>query len=419
MTKRCPKVHFVLPIWGERYTDVFLSISLPSLLTPGNIRNERFKGSVLEIYSNIQSIETIKKSEIFSNLSKLLDVYFIDIQSFFESSNYRSKWSAFRFATQEAVRSAEAANAVIVLLCSDQLWTPESLSRAIAHVDAGMDLVACAGPRTIEEDVRLVIERDYFDAQTNNLTIDTREIVRLGLRHLHPEMKAWSWDLPEYYLTPVSIFFFIENGDIVSWPFSLHPVCIFPQVKGQTDFKVIDQDFLLRAIPDRSKVYVSRDSDDIFHFELSPRDASVPPAPHEAAYFGDRYRALSWYGEGIFNAMHLEFAKAPIRIHANDVVKDEWKPQEERANQIFEIILQDFMLSDAYLAERLPENLYRRIERRCMEERREPTQEENNLLEIAEQHICPPPPAPDVVFVPKPKNRLIHRIKNVLGLRKP
>jgi len=68
------KYNFTLSVWGARYLDVFLKASLPLIIQ--QLKKSFYKKNLgkFYIYSNEQGINLIKKSEIYDQINKIIDL---------------------------------------------------------------------------------------------------------------------------------------------------------------------------------------------------------------------------------------------------------------------------------------------------------------------------------------------------------
>ena len=354
------KFNFAMSVWGMRYVDILLKVGLPSQLSPGNLQSFPWlDDSVYEIYTTRHDSGYIRGSRAYRFLSAFIEVRIIYI----DDAMTDGKWGNVRHCHREAVKSADARGAAVFFLCPDQVWPDGSLTRAGRLIDQGYSAVMCPGPRAIEEDVMPLLRQRYLSSNELSLSVTARDLVKVGLEHAHREMREWTWDAPEYFGYPTYVLFDVPGEGVLAHCYVLHPVVVNPEVRNAVFDHVFDQDYLMNACPDVSKIYVAEDSDEVFHFELSPRNTVLPP-PARLVTNRDPEAELMWYGEKQYNAHHRYFAKRPIRIHYKPINEDAWRPIEERAWGIIKRIDEGLTASDAELLRLRPDQLIRRMEKR-------------------------------------------------------
>ena len=246
-------------------------------------------------------------------------------------------------------------------MCPDQIWADGSITNAARRIAEGYTAVLCPGPRSIEESMVPALRQRWLSDDGTSLAVPARELVKAGMENLHPEMKMWFWDDENYYRFPSYVFFSVQNAGMTAFCYILHPVVVNAQVRNAPFRRIFDQDYLAAACPDIERLYVARDSDEVFHFEVSPEHASIPPKPD---FPGDDVEAMSWYGEYQFNHQHRIFVKEPVRIHHGPIRESDWSAVESRGRAIIAQIDANWHLDDEQLLETRPLNMIRRLESR-------------------------------------------------------
>jgi len=358
------KFNFAMSVWGMRYVDILLKVGLPSQLSPGNLQSFPWlDSSIYEFYTTRHDAGYIRGSALYRWLCAHIEVRFIYIDDVLKEKLNEGKWGNVRYCHREAVKSADAREAAVFFLCPDQVWPDGSLVNAGKLIDAGYSAVMCPGPRAIEETMVPLLRERYLSSNGLSLTVSARDLVKAGLEHVHREMREWTWDAPEYFGYPTYVMFDVPGQGVLAHCYILHPVVINAEVRNAPFEHVFDQDYLMNACPDVSKIYVSGDSDEVFHFELSPSTTTLPE-PARLVNRRDPEVELMWYGEKQFNAHHRSFAKKPIRIHYSDIEDASWRSIEERALGIINRIDRGWNIPDSVLVHQHPDHLIRRMEKR-------------------------------------------------------
>lgn len=353
-----PKFNFCLQVWGEKYIDILMNVGLPTQLTRGNLLDFPWKKtSIYEIYTRKCDEPLIRAHPVFRVLEQNIEVRFKHIDHVMSDN----KWPVVRYCHREGVKSADERDAGLFFLCPDSIWGESCFTRAATKIVEGHSAVLCPGLRTVRETIVPHLRENYLSADGISMPIEERKLSKLVVEHLHPEMAMWFWDAPDYYKFPTYIMFDVPGEGISAFCYILHPVVIRAEVRNAPFRLIFDQDYLEAACPDISKIYITRDSDQFFAVEASPRDAPIPPAPRPTM---EKTAAMKWYGEWQHNRQHRQFVMQPVRIHHRDCTPEKWWMVEARGFEIVKEIERSWARSDLALLWQAPENLLRRIEGR-------------------------------------------------------
>jgi hypothetical protein len=351
-----------MQVWGDAYLDRMFRAGLPSQLSDGNLRGiPASRLGVYEFYTTRRDECAIRQSRAFRALEKVIDVRFVAIDDILAGA--KSKWTVMRHCNREAVRNADATDGSVFFVSPDQVWSDGSFRRAADRIVEGYAAVMCPGPRATLEGFLPALRERFLDTDDVSMPVPARELVGLGLEYLHPEMDTWFWDSPRYFKCPTYVMFDVPGQGVLAFCYILHPVVVRAQVRGAPFRQILDQDYLLAACPDISRIFIADDSDEVFHFEMTARDTPTPPMPDEVGNI-DGVAAMAWYGEWQYNAHHREFAKRPIKLHFGSVDQALWEPVGRRGARIVSAVDHRMRRSDLALLLTAPQTLQRRIARR-------------------------------------------------------
>lgn len=356
------RFNFAMPVWGKRYLDVMLNVSLPTQLTERNLLNFPWcDRSIYEFYTTKSDAEEIVESQVFKLLDRTIATHFFYIDEQISAS--KSKWSALRYCHRQAVQSNDAREAALYFLSPDLIWIEGSLTNAANRIATGYSAVLCPGLRTVEETMVPALRTRFLSKDGCSMPVPARKLVQLGLEHTHPETGMWTWGSPNYFKCPTYILHEVSGEGISAFCYILHPVVLNPQMRHAPFRKIFDQDYLEAACPDVDRIYIAQDSDEVCFFELSPRDVPLPGIPLEAID-KNPYEAMTWYGEWQYNRHHRQFVKKPVRLHYTAITNQKWEAVERSGITIVDQIEQGWNISDGSLLISRPANLYRRIKGR-------------------------------------------------------
>lgn len=357
-----PRFYFAVPVWGQRYVDMFLNVGLPSQLAAANLPGfppKWLQNSCYTVYTTSADAEQIEAHPLWRELQLIMGetrIWYID-----EQMVENDKWPVLRYCHRQQVMMADARHAATYFLCPDQLWSNGSLLRAAHLIVQGHTAVMCAGPRAIEEEVLPLLQHFKAPGDSGVLEIPSRDLMRLLYEHQHPETECWHWDSGNYFGCGTYIYFDVPGGGMVSFCYVLHPVVVRPEVRGAPFKRIFDQDWLAAACPHKDRIYVVQDSDVVSHIELSPGGMQLPSQPNMQHL--DPIEMMTWYATGPYNAHHRHFATFPVLLHYEAKTSSrEWEMQVQRGLTIVAAIEIGLSLPDDMLLALYPENLLRRLD---------------------------------------------------------
>lgn len=351
------KFTFCMQAWGIRYTKIFLELGLPSQLVAGNLLNFPWlNNSTYEIFTTEVDKQIMEASEVFNKLKNIIKVNFIFIDDLVKMHN-DAKWKLVRHCHQTSAKLGDSRDSAVFYLHPDQMWTQGSFYNAAKKIADGYSAVLCPGPRLVEEDVIPLLKQNFVES-TWSMPLPARKFIAMGMKNLHPETKLWHWDQKNFFKLSTYLFYSVPDEGMSAFCFALHPVVMKPEVKFAPFNKIFDQDYLASACPDFSKIYIARDSDEVFHFELSSKDIQIPYYPY---HWIDPIKLLAWYTEFNYTWQQRLSVKLPIRIHYTDIDAEKWTQYELQGHETIAKLEKWWKIEDFQLAAKHPEHYIARF----------------------------------------------------------
>lgn len=317
---------FSTPVWGAGHVGLFLNVCLPSLLAPGNLPGMQANPqNRYLVYTRPEDEADLRAGPAFQKLSDIVSVEVILINE--EITVPHRTMSDCHI---DSIRRADEAGAAAVFLPPDCVWSNGSLARLEQLANQGKSVVHMSGIRLDRDGIVPELAARYSE---NNLVLsmNARELVGLGLRHLHPIALTHFWN--EYAevggLMPANLVWTVPGEGLLLRCFHLHPLLVKSQVPFAKFDSTIDDDLALRACPDASRDYVVTDSDELFAFEMSGLSRVVGTVCAK----GDTEGVAAWAEVGT-NARHRELIRYRIRLHAGPVNASVWAPIEAESDKV-------------------------------------------------------------------------------------
>jgi hypothetical protein len=338
------RVDVYVTVWGASYVEKFLTYSLASQLTPGNIPALARDGIefVYHIYTDRGS-QAHFHPEI-DALARYADVRF----HFYEDIPYKGvslaeailnsppetvkhnvqRLTSLRFLADAGEQKSDAA----VLLDSDFIFSESSWPAMIEARRAGAEAF-CAMFLRLEEHAAAPRLKDRIGAGLSG-----RDIVAIGLEALHPIAQAMFVDANPFTSYPSQLNWRVgPNGrsGFVTHCYFPHPLLTKPR-EGLRYTGTMDYEYALRAVDDDAKIALARNSDDFLLCKMTPASylAETPKGPKgNVASLAD----LARFAVSNTNLRHRLFMGQSIRFVAGGS-DAEWADTETQSERLVEAI---------------------------------------------------------------------------------
>lgn len=329
MTNYC----FITPVWGEKYLDIFLNISLPTQLASNNLpKIANHQEVAYLIYTCPQDVSRLEASPIIARLAKILRTEIIGASQInFNSSHH---YDPFSECYRMGMKKAEREHAAAVFLTADQVWADGSLSHIIGLGDAGYRAVMISGPRVNQEAFIPLFKKDF--AQKEVINISSRQAVKMSMDHIHPWDRSLFWDKDNIGRSASFMYWSVPNEGFIMRCFHLHPVFLNPAKRFPRLRQTIDgSDFVRKACPNLNDLHVVQDSDEVMYFSLAPKEQSSEWIDRPKKDLRD---TISWARTMGISRHNLYYLKKIVRFHTGEI-SEKWTEVEKRSDRIVVLLL--------------------------------------------------------------------------------
>ncbi len=299
-------------VWGERFINDFLQLSLPSLLAPGNMPAlaAHFKTQFvfLTAASDVRVFETDKN---FQKLTSICDVAFVPMQDLIVSNNHST---TLTLAYDRAIRQtgAQMLNTYFILLNSDYIMADGSFEGLTRYIEKGYNAICAGNFQTIDEEIKPYL-LSKIDPATGVMQISPRELVKQSMKHLHPVTIASLFDQQATHNYRANRFFARLNSQTMAGKFFLlHVLCIKPETMDYRVGASFDYSFVPEMCPS-GNIGVINDSDDYLVIEAQPRNHELKLVDWGGYEQSKLIHALSEWT----TKQHRDNVKHTIFYHAN------------------------------------------------------------------------------------------------------
>src|SRR6266852_5686680 len=276
--------YYVMVVWGEKYVESLLKVTLPCLMAPENLPTlSNLEESRFLIITTPEDASKIADAPIFSSLRKTVATQILTPPWLDDDLPDHLKAARGHMTVAElAVRN----DAFCVFLAPDFILSDGSLLHLERLARQGKEAVMIPGIRLIRESLLQELAQRSLFKPGGSINLSSRALVEIALSHVHEENQRYNWDHPSFFRVPVVCTWNVQNEKgLLIRAFHLHPILV--SMRGNRDLSsldsnTIDGDFLGYNIGDWDKIHVEPDSDNIVMFSLTGkyerRSALIPNA---------------------------------------------------------------------------------------------------------------------------------------------
>lgn len=180
--KQAKLFHIVTNVWGERHTELFLRMTLPNVLSAGNLPALAGMHRVrYRIYTTLVDQARIKASESGQRLARLVPLEFVTpLGERTPDVSFHVHW--FHRAAAEAKREG----AFAVFVPPDTLWSDGTFRRCGEIMADGFKAIATPFLQVVAETCLPEVVNKFGDESDGSIRIPAAGLYEMGRRHLHP-----------------------------------------------------------------------------------------------------------------------------------------------------------------------------------------------------------------------------------------
>lgn len=262
------KLAFIVPVWGEYHTKVFIDIVLPSYLTDGNLKALGDFACVFQIYTDSVSAAKIKKSAAFKKLVSLCkDVVFKEVNKLPSTNQHISViYKSLKEIHVEGIKT-RAPGAAIFFLNADTVYADGSFETVINLLKEGYRSVELV---TLRTNGNYIIDHLLSMKKMGVLSVSPLALTEIASKYLHKISKQHFWNSNEDRLIPDNIYWNVDNEGILARCTHFHPLMVYPKVPNPHFTGTIDHDFIENAGIQEHERFIVKDNSKIAGIEISP-----------------------------------------------------------------------------------------------------------------------------------------------------
>ncbi|MGD9973841.1 MAG: hypothetical protein AB7S77_12350 [Desulfatirhabdiaceae bacterium] len=306
------KFHFIMVVWGEVYTNFYVSIILPTQLSPGNLLYVQGRSkSVYHIYTTSKDVEKIKNALSYVNLSRIMttEIHLID------GLDLNFKYQAMAECHKQAIQRADREGCAMIFLSPDAICSDGTFMNVVNLAEKGIRAIMVAGIRVAKETFIPSFLAQHCDNGIFSISISSRQLVRIAMENLHPISKTLFWNSKWFNNGwPSHLYWKVDGEGLVARCFHMHPLMVYPTRRGVLPFGTIDDDFISLSCQSLDQIHVVDDSDEIAVCEVSDSNQWGEFLLSRSCI----WRVVTWVVKHT-NLVHRDFIKNKIRFHSEDL----------------------------------------------------------------------------------------------------
>ena len=263
----------IIPVWGERYADKVLSVTLPAVLAPGNLpalcRNFAVE---LVIVTETRLFEIFRRAPAYQSAARICTVKLVALDDvlteFATDYGITLTQALFRGFSDLGARMTET---YLLFLNADFIVSDGALGHLGGLMQQGKRVIHAPSFRVVAEDVLPPLSA-AVDRASGTLRLTAREMVKLALAHKHPTVKARTVNQRLCHQSWMDQFYwYVDEDTLIGAQAPVALVAVKAERVVTEPVLVWDFGFLPEAAPTAARHFIA-DSDDFFMIEPQSRD---------------------------------------------------------------------------------------------------------------------------------------------------
>lgn len=310
-------------VWGKKYIDTFLQLSLPTQFSTGNLKTLKSKPNYI-LYTDQSGKEQILQAPIYKKLQEHTHVIFrlidVDIE--------RCHFDILLQCHSDAIKEANKLNAPIVFLAPDCILSMNVFSYLEKAVDRKKRLIMICSARMSLEKYKEIIQEKEGSLLNEEVQWTSQDLAKTTINNLHHRGKCLLMTDDKISSHPSQMYWRLDEHNLLAKSFHLHPLLIWPEVHNVYPLLSADgKDFLERICPNSSKWETIKDCSEVSLFEISSDEQFTSDSRIPINSFWLR----KWVNENTSEA-HFHFIKHNI-ILGDSIPKPHWNEKISEANK--------------------------------------------------------------------------------------
>ncbi len=311
--------HLVTVVWGTWHVDQYLNVNLPTLIASDNLPVFAKGGNVVyRIFTTEADRATLRAAPAFKTLESLLPVRFEIVAP----STVADPIEMHHRLWSKAIEEAGRAGCMVLFIPPDVIWSNGAFAHTGEVLDRGAKAMFMTYLRVISETSVPEVLRSAHRETDAGLALSPRELMEIGVRHVHPLMLVYLRDSKHFPIHPEFLMWTVPGEGVLLrllarelFAFDPNRVKLSPQA-------------LPERITDWSEIHLVTDSDELFALSLAPLWKDTDWYLERSKF--DPLEVARWWL--IYDSPVNDYlVQRPLRFHTGIEREDLWR-RAERAS---------------------------------------------------------------------------------------
>ncbi len=309
----------IIPVWGERYADKVISMTLPAVLAPGNLPELcRTFAVELVIVTESRLFDLFRRAPSFAAVERICAARLVpldDVLTDFASDyGVTLTHALFRGFADLGARMTES---YLLFLNADFIVCDGALGHLGKLMREGNRVIHAPSFRVVAEDVWPQLQA-LIDTASCTLRLEPRRMVKLALANKHPTVKARTVNQRLSHQSWMDQFYwYVDEDTLIGYQAPVALVAIKPERVVPNPVVVWDFGFIPEAAPAAPRHFIG-DSDQFFMIEPQSRDTGREMIRIGWTSYAKIARDLSVW----LTKEQRESGKQLLKFHAADLPAD-------------------------------------------------------------------------------------------------
>lgn len=353
------RYHFIVPVWGRAYVDMFVNYCIPSQLSEGNIPALPRGMTSYHILTHPEDVESIREAASVKLLKNYCDVVieeFEDTQVYDEwkqpDSYYIDNLFRMTWCYQRGLQKCRGTDTAFWFMTPDSILADGALRYVHECQLKGYRAVMALGLITDRDRIRnelrtLFRAKDCEQTAHERFTISPRELVATTMKSLHPlAISRFMKDGGNRFL---SAYYWETTSGFVARCFYLHPMMVRPRQHIDRIPSTVDYRYVQSVCPDHKDIHIVDDSDKLFYVDMADFRHITEGYP----LFNHRRKDIMVWMREWTDYRHRHLFETRILVHTEDV-DESWSQAIDESDRYSEALLEDFFAENPDLSAEQP-----------------------------------------------------------------
>ncbi|MCB1085251.1 MAG: hypothetical protein KDK60_04035 [Chlamydiia bacterium] len=260
------RIHFINVVWGKKYVETFLRISLPTQLAEGNLPGLKERGDIhYYLFTTEEDKEVIQSSPLYELLRKHVTFHFKLIK-LLKGRQHHNLLTGFHI---QAIKEADPLNAAMIFLSPDCIFSTGVFSKFVSLLEKGKRLVVGAGIRITLEGVKEELSKQGELDKNQPIELSPEHLSKIAIPNLHHLTRGLFWNNEKIDTHSTHLYWKLDDETILLRPFHIHPFVVWPTVRGVFPCNTIDGPYTGKVVPCREDWEIMTDYSQATVFEMS------------------------------------------------------------------------------------------------------------------------------------------------------